>query len=145
MADLNHTLRDESGTAGVAGELEARLLTTLRETQSQTSNNPITLTIRRPDAEMLAGLDGSTSYGWLLIKVLWVAPRWRYQGLGRRLVCRAMAKARDSGCHSAWLDTSSVTAADFYRRMGFRPFGELKNGPDMAPPDHCRLFMKRSL
>ncbi|MFV2052382.1 GNAT family N-acetyltransferase [Aliiroseovarius sp. YM-037] len=92
--------------------------------------------------QVAAWVSGSTAYGWLLIKVLWVAPQMRRQGLGRALVADAFRRARELGCHSAWLDTSDKDAKQFYVALGFEVFGSLRNQADQAPPGHQRWFLK---
>jgi len=133
--------RDETGDEAVAAFLEAALLADLRAESPQGLNSRLTLTIRNGGA-IVAGLDGSTAYGWLLIKVLWVDARFRGRGLGRRLMEMADEEALRRGCHALWLDTSSAKAFDFYSSLGFEAFGELKNGPQDQPPGHRRRFMR---
>ena len=125
-------------------ELEGNLLAELRANSEQGENTQITLEIRGDDA-LHGGLTGSTSYGWLLIKVLWVAPQIRKLGYGRRLVERAIRQAREAGCHSVWLDTSDANALVFYKGLGFEEFGVLENGLGQRPENHSRFFMKRRI
>jgi ribosomal protein S18 acetylase RimI-like enzyme len=65
---------------------------------------------------------------------------FRRLGIGRRLLLEAERRALAGGCYSAWLDTSSFQAPDFYRRLGHEEFGTLD-----YPPDHKRLFLKKRL
>jgi GNAT superfamily N-acetyltransferase len=90
-------------------------------------------------------LVGSTSYGWLLVKMLWVAEELRGQGFGARLMTQAEIIARSRGCHGAWLDTSSARAERFYTRLGYEPFGILINGPGQQPQGHRRAFLAKRL
>ena len=89
----------------VAKDIEAALLADLRQTAPQGRNETITLSVNAADGRLVAGLVGSTSYGWLLIKVLWVTDEQRRQGYGRALVLNAFNHAKSLGCHGAWLDT----------------------------------------
>lgn len=100
------------------------------------------MSVTAADGSLVAGLSGSTSYGWLLIKVLWVAPDMRRQGYGRALVADAMERAKALECHSAWLDTSVSDTRRFYMAMGFEIFGTLQNQGAQAPLGHQRWFMK---
>jgi hypothetical protein len=43
---------------------------------------------------------------------------------------RAEIRARERGCHSAWLDTFSFQARGFYEKLGYEEFGRL----DCPPP-----------
>jgi GNAT superfamily N-acetyltransferase len=94
----------------------------------------------RNEGKVVAGLAGETYCGWLFIKYLWVSEGLRGRGVGRELMARAEARARDRGCHSAWLDTFSFQAPGFYKKLGYEEFGRLD-----YPPDHCRHFMRKRL
>ena len=67
----------------VADQLEANLLSELRSKSEQGQNKQISLEAWDENDMLVGGLVGSTSYGWLLIKILWVASRVRKQGYGR--------------------------------------------------------------
>ena len=62
------------------------------------------------------------------------------RGVGRELMDRAETRARERGCHSAWLDTFSFQARGFYEKRGYEEFGQLD-----YPPDHHRHFMQKRL
>jgi hypothetical protein len=55
-------------------------------------------------------------------------------------VAQAEGRARERGCHSAWLDTFSFQARGFYEKLGYEEFGRLE-----YPPDHYRHFMRKRL
>ncbi|MSU91038.1 GNAT family N-acetyltransferase [Rhodobacteraceae bacterium 2CG4] len=130
--------------AALGARIEASLLADLRASLPQATNTGFVLTAG-PDDALEGGLAASASYGWLLIKALWVAPACRRTGLGRRLMARAEREGRASGCHSAWLDTSNPAARDFYLALGFTQFGRLENPPGSAPQDHRRWFLRKRL
>jgi GNAT superfamily N-acetyltransferase len=92
----------------------------------------------RDEKEIVAGLAGETYCGWLFVRYLWVSDGLRGRGVGRELMTRAEARARDRGCHSAWLDTYSFQAPEFYRKLGYEEFGRLD-----YPPDHQKYFLKK--
>jgi GNAT superfamily N-acetyltransferase len=96
--------------------------------------------VRGPDGELRAGLDGFTYAGWLFIRYLWVHAGLRRSGVGRELMQQAERQARAFGCHSAWVDTFSFQAPDFYAKLGYREFGRLD-----YPPDHQRIFFQKQL
>jgi len=129
----------------VAGDIEAALLAELRQRAPQGRNEAVTLSVTATDGTLVAGLGGATSYGWLLIRMLWVVPELRRQGYGRALVGDALRRAKSLGCHSAWLDTSDEDARQFYLGLGFEVFGILKNQAGQVPPGHERWFMKRHI
>lgn len=125
--------------------IEANLLDELRSTVEQGVNDTFSLFASNTGGERLGGVTASTSYGWLLIKVLWVEPAHRRQGIGRTLVEQTLSRARKFGCHSVWLDTSNRQAMMFYKSLGFQTFGRLANGRDLEPANHVRWFLRREL
>jgi GNAT superfamily N-acetyltransferase len=100
----------------------------------------VAVLVRGPNGELRAGLDGFTYAGWLFIRYLWVYADLRRSGVGRRLMAAAEAQARALGCHSAWVDTFTFQAPNFYAKLGYREFCRLD-----YPPDHQRIFMQKQL
>lgn len=136
---------EESAANEAASVIEANLLASLREERVQAINRSFVFTAEDDAGTLQGGLTASTSYGWLLIKTLWVDTGARGQGLGTLLIRRAEAQGRGLACHSAWLDTSSPDARIFYERLSYRVFGELSNSAERAPSTHHRWFMKKTL
>ena len=71
---------------GAAAEIESRLLESLHAQQPQAHNSTFSLQADDCDQRIIGGLTAATSYGWLLIKTLWVHPDQRGSGVGRALV-----------------------------------------------------------
>lgn len=124
--------------------LETHLLNSLRADNEQAKNEPIRLAIRTENGAVLAGISGRTSYGWLHVDMLWVAPEHRRQGYGRQLVNTALERARSLGCHSAWLDTSNPVASKIWKGLGFNEFGRLENAAHQHPAGHRRWFLQKT-
>ena len=136
---------EEKGSDETVVFLENALLQSLRAENEQGVNHQFVLTIRDETGTIVSGLVGAVSYGWLLVKILWVKEEFRGRGLGRRLVEVAEQKALDRDCHAVWLDTSSPTALDFYRALGFEIFGTLANARGCAPEGHQCWFLRRTI
>ncbi len=134
-----------NGSHAEAKWLEEKLLISLGEANTQATNSQIILTATESEDRIIGGLVASTSYGWLLVKILWVDKEFRSKRIGRALIERAELSALTSGCHGAWLDTSSAAAHIFYSQLGYETFGELHNNDDQNPPGHQRWFMKKTL
>jgi GNAT superfamily N-acetyltransferase len=128
-----------------AGLVEEQLVAALRTNVPPNDARDLALLAYEKETQLVGGLIGTTSYGWLLVKMLWVDARMRGKGLGQDLMRAAERQAVERGCHSAWLDTSSALAARFYERLGYRTFGMLENGPEMPPELHRRWFMRKRL
>ncbi len=96
--------------------------------------------VRRDAGEIRAGLIGHIYAGWLFVNLLWVHADLRRGGIGRGLLTQAERRGAALGCHSAWLDTFSFQAPEFYRKLGYQEFARLD-----YPPDHQRIFLKKQL
>lgn len=106
----------------------------------QTDNHQtLTVLLRDEKQRIVAGLLGSTYWGWLVIEILWVAEELRGQGYGSRLLATAEAEALKRGCKHAHLSTMSFQAPEFYSKHGYRIFGKLEN----LPQGHSRIYMKK--
>ena len=138
-------IRIEDADPTVAERIESELLASLQDSLVQAENASFVLAARSRQNALVGGLTASTSYGWLLIKVLWVDDAQRRQGVGRLLVEEAEARGRNLGCHSAWLDTSNPQAKTFYETLGYEVFGELANDAGQFPESHRRWFLKKTL
>lgn len=128
-----------------AEKIEEELLRSLANLNTQSTNTSVVMSANSDDGHLIGGVTGSTSYGWLLVKVLWVSEEHRGAGIGEQLMLAIEDEARNIGCHSTWLDTSNSLAREFYLRLGYADFGVLENGPGSEPTEHRRWFMKKKL
>ena len=94
-----------------------------------------------PNAPIEGGVIGWSWYGWMHIAFVYLPENLRGAGLGRQLLQRAEAIARERGCRGLWLDTFSFQAPDFYRKLGYHEFGRL----DGWPLGHSRYWMTKAL
>lgn len=131
--------------ASVAPIVDANILGELLPRFPGATYGRFALTVRDDADDLAAGLVASTSYGWLLVGALWVRGDRRRTGLGTAIMKAAEAEGRTRGCHGAWLDTSDDGARRFYERLGYAPFGALRNGPGRPPEAHARWFMSKPL
>jgi len=145
MSEPIDDVRISDDSAGVGDQIETELLHSLRETLPQTENQRFVLTARNSDGRLVGGVVASTSYGWLLVKALWVDAAYRRRLFGRTLLEHAESRARAIGCHGAWLDTSNPHARQFYEKLGYATFGRLKNELGQCPEGHRRWFMQKVL
>lgn len=136
---------DATGFESTTELLEHKLLQSLRSELVQSDNQSFALIAKTLDGEIVAGLSASSSYNWLLIKVLWVREANRGVGIGKQLLQRAEQRASELGCHAVWLDTSNPLAERFYTRLGYSEFGRLDNQQNQFPPTHQRWFLRKYL
>lgn len=101
---------------------------------------PLTI-VAREGRRIVGGLKGHTHWDWLFVALLWLDESRRGGGLGSKLLRLAEQEARRRGCRRAWLDTFSFQAPAFYKKMGYREFGRLRD----YPRGHTRHFFTRQL
>lgn len=98
--------------------------------------------IRDDAGEIIGGVTGNYGgFGWMYVDTLWVSPEHRGAGHGRKLMELIEAEAVENGCYGSYLSTYSFQAPEFYDRLGYVPFGELKE----FPPGMSRFFLKKDL
>jgi GNAT superfamily N-acetyltransferase len=143
LSDIRIAVEPDPGP--FAREIETRLLDSLRQNVPAGDYAPFGILARDSEGAILGGLIGGTSYGWLLIKILWVAEDLRGQGLGARMVRLAEEEALSRGCHGAWLDSSSQRARNFYAKLGYETFGMLENPGGGGASGPCPLLSLQAI
>ena len=101
----------------------------------------LAVVVRDGSGAIVAGISGFTAWGWLFTQWLWVAESARGNGLAGDMLLAAEDEARRRGCHGAWIDTFNPVALKTYQRVGYTPFGELKD----FPVGRTRTFLQKSL
>jgi ribosomal protein S18 acetylase RimI-like enzyme len=101
----------------------------------------LTLWVKSPTGERLAGLYGWTWGGSCSIQDLWVHKDLRGQGYGTQLLHAAEQEARTRGCHQVVLDSLSFQAPGFYQKHGYEVFAILED----HPRNHCNYYLRKRL
>jgi ribosomal protein S18 acetylase RimI-like enzyme len=109
--------------------------------------------LSRPGIEIHLAVSGSEIIGFILLNLkgafvgyiqsICVAPQWRGQGVGRKLV--DFAEERVFGQHpNMFICVSSFNhgAQLFYRRLGYEVVGELKN---YLVEGHSEILLRKSI
>ena len=102
---------------------------------------PLTIVAKDESGAIIGGLDGASHWRWVYVRRFWLAPAWRGQGLGRRLLQEAEAEGRARSCVGVYLDTFDERTAAFYEHCGFAQFGRI----DDFPPGASRIFLMKRL
>jgi GNAT superfamily N-acetyltransferase len=102
---------------------------------------PLAVLIRDGNGQVIGGLSGYTSWGWLFTQLLFIPEKHRGEGMAARLLDEAEAEARRRGCQGAWIDTFNPLALKAYRRQGYEIFGEL---PAFVS-NRTRTFLRKTL
>ncbi len=105
------------------------------------NHRSLTILVRDGQGRVLGGLIGTTVWGWLQVAQLWVDQQIRGDGYGMALMRAGEAEAQRRGCHHALLDTFDFQAREFYERLGYEVFGEVRD----FPRGHTRFFMQKPL
>ena len=112
------------------------------EVTGYSDRHPLAVVVKDPaTGEILGGAKGRTSLGLLFVELFWLPEALRGSGLGSRILRMMEEEGRRRGCRSAVLLTISFQAPDFYRRQGWRVFGEIP----CDPPGTSRVFMTKDL
>lgn len=112
------------------------------EVTGYSDRRPLSVAVRDPaTGEILGGAKGRTSLGLLFIELFWLPERLRASGLGSRILRMMEEEGRRRGCRAGVLFTISFQAPDFYRRHGWRVFGDIP----CDPPGTSRVFMTKEL
>lgn len=94
-----------------------------------------------PDEQIIGGLFGDISWGWLHVNIMWIAESYRQHGIGTSLMDRAEAEAGTMGVQQAYLETTDFQAVGFYEKRGYHVFAQLEN----QPPGHICYYMKKTM
>jgi len=97
--------------------------------------------LKGPGDAVEGGVIAAVYWDWLYVNLMWLKEELRGQGYGARLLQMAEDEARQRGAKHAYLDTFSFQAPEFYKKYGYRVFGEL---PDF-PQGHVRYFLVKDL
>jgi GNAT superfamily N-acetyltransferase len=101
---------------------------------------PLSITLRHRGA-IVGGLYGETYLNWMYISLFWLADEFRGKGFGSKIMQTAENEARKRGVKNAFVDSFSFQAPGFYKKLGYREFGKLKD----FPAGHSRSFLTKAL
>ncbi|MGD8753660.1 MAG: GNAT family N-acetyltransferase, partial [Anaerolineales bacterium] len=79
--------------------------------------------------EIVGGAQCATVWDWMHVKLLWVNPSRRGQGLGSRIMQQIEQEAARRNCIGVHVDTYSFQALDFYLKLGYQVFGVIEDHP----------------
>jgi GNAT superfamily N-acetyltransferase len=104
-------------------------------------HKPLAVLVKDADGRTIGGISGRSSLGLLFLDLVYLPKTLRGGGMGQRLLAMAEEGGRKRGCKAAVLYTISFQAPDFYKKYGWRVFGEIP----CDPPGTSRIFMTKEL
>jgi GNAT superfamily N-acetyltransferase len=119
----------DTASDGDIAELRNKILEFNFATTGLHDGRSLSCFLRDGSGNLYAGIDGFTWGGYARIDYLWVDESRRRHGLGRALLMAAEAEAARRGCATIVLDTHSVQAPEFYRRLRYTQVGETLDTP----------------
>ncbi len=108
------------------------------DSQVKRDKRPFVIALKR-GGDVMAGADCISMYDWMHVKLLWVKASARKFGYGTKLMKLIEDEAIARKCRGIHLDTFSFQAKDFYLKLGFKIFGEIKD----HPKGHDRYYLHK--
>lgn len=102
---------------------------------------PLVLSARDAKGRLVGGLVGQLYWNVLYIELLWVIERARGEGIGRGLLAAAERLARKARKDLVYLNTYTFQAPGFYKKLGFRSIGRIRD----YPRGESRIFLVKIL
>ena len=109
------------------------------EKVGEDGHTPLNIVEYDTNGNIIGGILGGTSWGWMYVDILWVHENHRHKGIGSKLLSEAEKEAIRRGCHHVHLDTMSWQAPGFYKKHGYEVIGIL---PDIPNGNQKYLLMK---
>lgn len=101
----------------------------------------LVLSARDGKGRIVGGLTGELYWNVLFVELLWLQDAVRGAGLGEKLMREAERHARRAGKDLVYLNTFTFQAPGFYRKLGFRSIGRIRD----YPRGESRIFFVKRL
>ena len=134
-------VRETRNARAVARRVRAGLIAYNTAKVGKPDYRRLVLSVRDAAGRIIGGLTGDLYWNALYVELLWLEDSARKSGVGRRLMRRAEAIARRAGKQLIFLNSYSFQAPGFYRKLGFRSFGRIRD----YPRGESRIFFVKKL
>jgi predicted N-acetyltransferase YhbS len=138
---MHRVTMETTDTEHVADEIRLRLIRFNEQRAGPMHDVRVVLSVRDERGELVGGLVALGFWNGLFIELLWVQQGERGRGIGTSLMRAAEAEARKNGWKVCFLSSFTFQAPEFYRKLGYEPFGELEG----MPPEHSRTWFAKWL
>lgn len=141
MKNRSRIVEEKRNARAVARRVRAGLIAHNAAQAGKPDYKRLVLSARDAKGRIVGGLTGELYWNALYVELLWLEEGARKDGLGRRLMLEAEKRARRARKDLIYLNTYSFQAPGFYRKLGFRSFGRIRNYPRGA----SRIFLVKDL
>lgn len=114
---------------------------TVRDLEPSEEEKRFHVMARDGEGSLQGGIRATCYWNTLHIELLWISETARGSGIGRKLIQKAEAFARDNGCENALVETTSWQARPFYEKNGYNHMATLPN----RPKGHSSHYLKKVL
>ena len=114
---------------------------TVRDLEPYEEEKRFHVMARDGEGSLQGGIRATCYWNTLHIELLWISETARGSGIGRKLIQKAEAFARDNGCENALVETTSWQARPFYEKNGYNHMATLSN----RPKGHSSHYLKKVL
>ena len=114
---------------------------TVRDLEPTEEEKRFHVMARDDEGSLQGGIRATCYWNTLHIELLWISETARGSGIGRKLIQKAEAFARDNGCENALVETTSWQARPFYEKNGYNHMATLPN----RPKGHSSHYLKKVL
>lgn len=140
MSDLVLNVTDAPDAASMAAITEG-LGDYNTEVTGYSDRKPLAVLAKDAAGKTVGGVLGRTYLGMLFIETFFLPKAVRRSGLGSKVLAMAEEEGRRRGCKNAVLFTITFQAPEFYKKQGWRVFGEIP----CDPPGTMRVFLTKAL
>ena len=128
---------DSADVAVIGGGLDAYNV----ENAGYVDRKALAVLVKDADGKTVGGISGRSSLGLLVLELVYLPKALRGGGMGSRLLAMAEEEGRKRGCKQAVLVTLSFQAPGFYKKRGWRVWGEMP----CDPPGTTQFVMTKEL
>jgi len=134
-------VEEKRSARAVAGRIRSGLIAYNVAKVGAPDYRRLVLSARDSAGRIVGGLTGELYWNVLYIELFWIKEGARKSGLGRRLMQEAEKRARRGGKELIYLNTYTFQAPGFYRKLGFRSVGRIRD----YPRGESRIFLVKKL
>jgi GNAT superfamily N-acetyltransferase len=129
VAGPNQLIVEDSPDPADLALLEEQVAAAARAAAGVGEEREFGIFVRNCDGRVQAGISGMVWGGYCELHAMWVEESLRGRGLGRALVERAEAAARERGCALVVFFAYDLLAADLYERLGYETVAVIEGCP----------------